>query len=181
MTAGDQEALIARLERRLARERQAREEAERIAERTTRELYNRVQELEAARAESSRAAEELVRVSTPVLPIARGVIGIPIIGRLNERRRERVRNIVLDAAARLEPRVVILELSGALLTTPEDALHIAALTRGIKLLGVFAMLAAVRPELAEALADARLPSHVRSFAGLAQAIAAADALVRVGG
>jgi two-component system sensor histidine kinase/response regulator len=50
-------AVLARLERRLDRERRTREEAEGIAERATRELYDRVQELERAREDLVEAKE----------------------------------------------------------------------------------------------------------------------------
>ena len=46
-TAGEDESEVARLRRRLARERQARHEAEGIAERTTRDLYDREQSFRA--------------------------------------------------------------------------------------------------------------------------------------
>jgi len=53
----DPEARVLRLERQLARERRAREEAEAIAERATRDLYEQVKELQGARGELVEAKE----------------------------------------------------------------------------------------------------------------------------
>jgi two-component system sensor histidine kinase/response regulator len=54
---------IQQLEKRLERERRAREEAENIAERATRDLYERVQELERIRVQLSEAKEQAERAN----------------------------------------------------------------------------------------------------------------------
>ncbi|MFM9081942.1 MAG: response regulator, partial [Opitutaceae bacterium] len=54
---------IQQLEKRLERERRAREEAENIAERATRDLYERVQELERIRVQLSEAKEQADRAN----------------------------------------------------------------------------------------------------------------------
>jgi signal transduction histidine kinase/DNA-binding response OmpR family regulator len=62
-TPADPSAIIARLERQLARERRAREEAEAIAERSTRDLYLQVQTLEQTRRDLLAAKESAERAS----------------------------------------------------------------------------------------------------------------------
>ena len=59
----DPSAIIARLERQLARERRAREEAEAIAERSTRDLYLQVQALEQTRRDLLAAKDAAERAS----------------------------------------------------------------------------------------------------------------------
>ena len=54
---------IQQLEKRLERERRAREEAENIAERATRDLYERIQELERIRVQLSEAKEQADRAN----------------------------------------------------------------------------------------------------------------------
>lgn len=54
---------IQQLEKRLGRERRAREEAENIAERATRDLYERIQELERIRVQLSEAKEQADRAN----------------------------------------------------------------------------------------------------------------------
>jgi two-component system sensor histidine kinase/response regulator len=63
-TPADPSAIIARLERQLARERRAREEAEAIAERSTRDLYLQVQTLEQTRRDLLTAKEAAERASS---------------------------------------------------------------------------------------------------------------------
>lgn len=59
----DPRVRIQQLEQRVARQRRALEEAENIAERATRDLYERIQELERIRVQLSEAKEQAERAN----------------------------------------------------------------------------------------------------------------------
>lgn len=159
---------LERLQRRAERERSARLEAERIAERSTRRLSDLVDELEQSRAELRRHVAEL---RTPMLRTWPGVLTVPIVGRFTLERAHEFRETILSAAAGDRARIVILEGS-ALGEIDRDALlTLGGAARALELIGcevVFSGLPSHVARLPEA--HEMLAAKVRVFAVQADAI-----------
>jgi rsbT co-antagonist protein RsbR len=123
-----------------------------------------------------RALREL---STPILRIGKGVLALPIIGRLDEARAAQMTEALLHAIVATRSRVAVLDMTGAHagaddLTTIRLLLSTAS---AVTLLGSRCFLCGISPEAASRIAAASpsLP-HARPFATLEDALRAAAAL-----
>jgi anti-anti-sigma regulatory factor len=135
--------------RRAAREREARLAAEEIGERATRELYDRVLELEATR----RRLEELVReLGVPVMHTWPGVLTFPIVGSMSRERSAQLRGVVLAEVRAERAKVIILEMS-ALGSIDTAALRgLLDLAQNVRLMGCRTLLSGVRSDTSVAIA-----------------------------
>jgi PAS domain S-box-containing protein len=130
----------------------------------------------AVRDEVIRAqAALLAELSAPILPVAQGVLVLPLIGRISAERAQQVIEALGDAVASRQARIAILDITGV----PEvdadvgDALLRAA--RMAELLGAQVMLTGVRPEVARRLVEigadlGGLATHGTLEQGIARAL-----------
>ncbi|HRI69760.1 MAG TPA: STAS domain-containing protein [Polyangium sp.] len=96
-------------------------------------------------------AEEIMELSARVLPLSRGVLLLPLVGRLDGPRAERIMEVLLGAVTEQSARVVLLDVT-ALPTVDEGvAMHIVRAASAVRLLGATAVLVGVRPSLAQAI------------------------------
>lgn len=97
-----------------------------------------------------RALEEM---STPLIPVAHGVLVMPLIGSVDPARAERIIEVLLAGVAAQRARAVIIDITGvrAIDTAVADGLLRAA--RSVKLLGADAILTGVGPTVAQTLVD----------------------------
>lgn len=146
-----------RLERRLARERQARQEAERIGERATRELYAAVRALEAKNLALDEArtalAAELTQLSMPILRTWPGVLTFAIVGGMNEVTVAAFHERVLASTVDERARVVIFDASAWSAPSPDVAEGIARIVDAVRLLGARPLLCGLGAEAAARLVD----------------------------
>jgi rsbT co-antagonist protein RsbR len=123
-----------------------------------------------------RALREL---STPILRIGKGVLALPIIGRLDEARAAQMTEALLHAIVATRSRVAVLDMTGAD-AGADDLTSIRLLlstASAVTLLGSRCFLCGISPEAASRIAAASpdLP-HARPFATLEDALRAAAAL-----
>jgi PAS domain S-box-containing protein len=114
----------------------------------TEERNKRLQE------EMLRAREETLRsISTPLMPIADGVLVVPLVGEMTRERAEQLIETLLSGVASQRARLTILDMTGMPQTGPDviDALLRAA--RGVRLLGAEIILTGIRPSVAQALVE----------------------------
>jgi rsbT co-antagonist protein RsbR len=116
---------------------------------------------EVRRSERERAAlqqrviasqqQALAEMSTPLIPVAHGVLVMPLIGKVDPDRAERIMEVLLAGVAAQRARAVILDITGvrAIDTTVADSLLRAA--RSVELLGAEAILTGVGPTIAQTL------------------------------
>jgi rsbT co-antagonist protein RsbR len=97
--------------------------------------------------------QALAEMSTPLIPVAHGVLVMPLIGSIDPARAERIMEVLLAGVAAQRARAVILDVTGvrAIDTTVADSLLRAA--RSVKLLGAEAILTGVGPIIARTLVD----------------------------
>lgn len=112
-----------------------------------------------AEIENRRLQEEMLRVqgetlralSMPLIPIADGVLAMPLIGAMDQHRARQIIETMLRGVATQRARIAILDLTGV---PTADAAAVDALVqtaRAVRLLGADVVLSGIRPELAHAL------------------------------
>lgn len=97
--------------------------------------------------------ESLLALSTPLVPISDDLLAMTLVGRLDERRADRVLTTLLEGVSEARARVVILDVTGVpdLDGRTADALIRAA--RAVSLLGAEVVLTGIRPEVARMLVE----------------------------
>ncbi|XXT24205.1 AAA family ATPase [Sorangium sp. So ce429] len=146
--------------------------------------------VERGRAEQARAIlqeeviraqrERLAELSTPLLPIAEGVVVMPLIGTLDADRAAQMQEAALRGAADVSARMVILDITGIRMIDTAVAGTLLRTTAALRLLGAQAVITGVRADVAQTLValgiDLRM---VLTFGTLRSGIA--YALTRAGG
>lgn len=118
-----------------------------------------ITELRRAEAENLRLQEEMLRVheetlralSTPLIPIADGVVAMPLIGAVDRERAQRVMAAMLEGVAARRAKVAILDVTGVPVADDEVASALLRVARAVRLLGAEVVLTGIRPEVAQAL------------------------------
>ena len=96
-------------------------------------------------------ADEILALSTRVLPLHPGVLVCPLLGRLDHERAQVMTATVLAAVVRHGSRVVVLDLSGVPAVDAEMAAHLVGAARAVGLLGARALLVGLGPAVAQAI------------------------------
>ncbi|AKT36874.1 AAA family ATPase [Chondromyces crocatus] len=134
------EEAVARRTAELRRELAAREAAEEARARLTEEIISAQQ-------------ERIAELSAPILPIAEGVVLIPLIGSMDESRAAVVLGAALDGASAWSARVVLLDVTGMKGTGGSVASSLVRTARALALLGAEAVITGMRPEVARELVE----------------------------
>jgi rsbT co-antagonist protein RsbR len=98
-------------------------------------------------------AELIAEMSAQVLPLAHGVLMLPLIGTLDEARSLHVREAVLDGIVRHQARVIILDLTGLRAVDTTPAYRIIQLIEAVKMIGARTVLTGIQPAAAVALTE----------------------------
>jgi len=101
--------------------------------------------------EAQRA--RLAELSTPLIPIAEGIMAVPLVGDVDRERADRVVETLLAGISAAGARVAILDLTGVLEADTDVAEGLVRAAKGLRLLGAQAVLSGVRPELARTLVE----------------------------
>ncbi|MCC6557784.1 MAG: PAS domain-containing protein [Polyangiaceae bacterium] len=137
-----------------------------------------------AEAERDRMREELIRsqaellaeLSTPLVPVAEDVLAMPLVGRIDRARADRVLSVLLEGVGGAGARVAILDVTGVPSVDAEALRALLRAARATRLLGAEMMITGVRPEVARAIcAEGEGLGGVTTCATLRQGIARAMA------
>jgi anti-anti-sigma factor len=120
-----------------------------------------ITQLAHARMENERLQREIIRLqeeslralSTPVLPIAEGVLVMPLVGAIDRSRAELVLCTLLSGITEHRARVVILDITGVPEVDGSTAATLVQAAQAVKLLGAEAVLTGVRPQIARTLVN----------------------------
>lgn len=110
--------------------------------------YKRLQE----HALATQAAT-LAAMSTPLIPISRDTVVMPLIGAIDAGRAERVLETLLEGIRRTRARVAIVDITGVAGMDAQVADCLIRATRAVRLLGADVVLTGIRPEVAQALVE----------------------------
>ncbi|MDI1433879.1 PAS domain S-box protein [Polyangium sorediatum] len=130
-----------------------------------------------AESERARMQEEIIRaqesmleeLETPLLPVAEGVIVMPLIGSVDKRRAARIVDALLAAVSTRAATFAIIDLTG--LRAADQAVMglLCEAVRGARLLGAEVLLTGVRSEVARTMVELELHG-VRTLSTLARGI-----------
>jgi anti-anti-sigma factor len=112
-----------------------------------------------AEQENRRLQDEIIRVqevslralSTPLLPIAEGVVVMPLIGNVDRTRAQRVLETLLDGIVAHAASSVILDVTGVPVVDTEVASALVKTAQAVKLLGAEVILTGIQPRIAQTL------------------------------
>ncbi len=120
---------------------------------------------------------QIIMLSAPILPLAEGILVLPIIGSLSDDRAAHLIENLLDGITRNHSRVVILDVTGMLAVDESATRTLLRAARAAQLLGAKIILVGIRPEVAMAftsmgadLGDIAVKANLTHGFELAQAI-----------
>jgi len=129
-------------------------------------------ELHARVIEAQRYA--LRELSTPLIPIADGVVAMPLIGVIDEPRAEQMMSALLDGVSTHRAETVILDITGVQDVDSRVAGVFIRAAQAVRLLGAQVMLTGVKPSIAATLMKMDLDLRgIRTLGSLQAGIAAA--------
>lgn len=129
----------------------------RIAERTAalnEALHDqalRAQELEAALTAQRELSEQIVNLSSPMIPVRAQVLVVPLIGTLDSLRSTNLLERLLATIEQQHTRVVFLDVTGVPVIDTHAASALLQTAAAARLLGARLKLVGLRPEVAQAL------------------------------
>jgi PAS domain S-box-containing protein len=109
-------------------------------------------EREALQQQLIAAQDEALReLSTPLVPIAAGVIAMPLVGKVDSRRAAQIMAALLDGVVRYRAHSAILDITGVQAVDTAAANALVAAVRACKLLGTRVAITGIRSEVAQTL------------------------------
>jgi rsbT co-antagonist protein RsbR len=105
--------------------------------------------------ESQRAA--LAELSTPLMPVAEGVLVMPLIGAIDRARAQQIQEALLTGIVEQRARTVILDITGVHDVDSQAAEALVRAVEGARLLGAAAILSGISPALAQTLTELGVP------------------------
>lgn len=98
--------------------------------------------------------EAMIReLSSPMIPLAEGVVALPIIGTIDHARAGQILQTALEGVAQRRARAVILDITGVKHIDGEVAHALLQTTRAVRLLGAEVVLTGISAAVAQALVD----------------------------
>jgi PAS domain S-box-containing protein len=127
--------------------------------------------LRSAEARARALSDELLAVSTPCIPIAEGVVVLPLIGRLDRLRSQHaLANLLSDVTTR-RARTVLVDLTGLVDADATFTQLLSQMVSAVRLLGAQIVVSGIRAGLAQALVAGGQPlTDVPTFATLQQGV-----------
>jgi rsbT co-antagonist protein RsbR len=115
------------------------------------ELQQTLGDLSASSREREQLSQSMRELSTPVLPIFKGILVMPLIGVIDTQRAVLLTQALLSATERYHAAMVILDVTGVPLIDTAVARGLLQAAQAIRLLGAQTILVGLRPELAQTI------------------------------
>lgn len=109
------------------------------------------QELQQRIIEAQRAA--LRELSTPLLPLAQGVLAMPLLGTIDSNRAQQVMETLLEGVNIHQAHTAILDITGVQMVDTQVANALIHTAQAVKLLGAQVILTGIRPAMAQTLVN----------------------------
>jgi anti-anti-sigma regulatory factor len=114
----------------------------------------------------------LEEVSTPIVPVWRGVLVVPLIGSLDTERMHRATTAALDEVTRTGARACIIDITGARIVDTHAIANLSNLVSSLKLIGAEAIVTGVTAQAARSLISLGVDfAGMRTHRTLAEALA----------
>lgn len=96
-------------------------------------------------------ADEILRLSTQVLPVHRGILLFPLVGTIDAARASAILQVVLGTVSKLGAKVVLIDVSGVPVLDVEAAAHLSRTAQALRLIGARALMVGTSPEVARTM------------------------------
>ena len=126
-----------------------------------------------AHEENKRNQKIITELSSPVVPLQKGMAILPLIGEFDYERSEHIMNDVIPKIAELKIKNLIIDFSGIATIDAEIASRIFNVNKVLGLIGIKTMLTGIRPDLAINVISAGIDmSSLNTYGSVQQAILA---------
>ena len=98
-----------------------------------------------------RQQNEMFELSTPVVELWRGVLGLPLIGTLDSKRTQIVMETLLTRIAETQSGVAIIDITGVPTVDTLTAQHLLKAVSAIRLMGSECIISGIRPQIAQTI------------------------------
>jgi len=96
--------------------------------------------------------EAVIReLATPIMPIYRGIVVLPLVGTIDTRRAQQIMQTMLTSIASYQASVVIMDITGVPVMDTGVANHLLQVARAARLLGSEVIIVGIRPEVAQTI------------------------------
>jgi len=129
---------------------------ERLAHQSARIVMNAysdqtIEQLQEASATQAQLREAIQELSTPIIPVYNGVLVLPLVGRIDNARAQNITEGLLEAIAREQAELVLLDITGVAVVDTGVANHLMQTARAASLLGSQVVLVGISAEVAQTL------------------------------
>lgn len=113
-------------------------------------------------------------LAAPVLPVWKGVLTVPLVGRIDEQRAQQIMMTILHQVSQQRTQIVIVDITGVATMDTTVVAYLARLAQSTQLLGARCFLSGVQQAVAMTLVTTgAMLGNVRTFASLQAALAVA--------
>lgn len=121
-----------------------------------------------------RQQKEMFELSTPVVELWQGILGLPIIGTLDSKRSQLVMETLLKRVAETQAGMAVIDITGVPVMDTLTAQHLLKTVTATRLMGADCIISGVRPQIAQTLVHLGIDlGDVTTKATLAGALAVA--------
>jgi rsbT co-antagonist protein RsbR len=110
-----------------------------------------IDDLQEASANQERLREAVQELSTPIIPVYSGVLVLPLVGRIDSARAQNITETLLEAIAREQADLVLLDITGVSVVDTSVANHLLQTAHAASLLGSQVVLVGISAEVAQTL------------------------------
>jgi anti-anti-sigma factor len=110
-----------------------------------------IERLREASATQERLREAIQELSIPIIPLYNGVLVVPLVGRVDSGRAQALTEALLEAIAREQAEIVLLDITGVAVVDTNVANHLMQTSRAASLLGSQVVLVGISAEVAQTL------------------------------
>lgn len=123
------------------------------------ELQRALTDLKTASEEQETLQEQIIaaqgsairRLSSPIIPIAEGIVVVPLVGAIDAQRAEQMLERLLQGVSENRTQTVIIDVTGVDVIEPQIASMFGQIAQAVRLLGARVVLTGIRPQAAQAL------------------------------
>jgi len=110
-----------------------------------------IDRLREASATQERLREAIQELSNPIIPVYNGVLVVPLVGRVDSSRAQALTEALLEAIAREQAEMVLLDITGVAVVDTSVANHLMQTARAARMLGSQVVLVGISAEVAQTL------------------------------
>src|SRR5207302_631596 len=120
-----------------------------------------------------RQQSEMFQLSSPVVELWQGILGLPIIGNFDSKRTQLVMETLLKRLADTQSEVAIIDITRVPTVDTLTAQHLLKSVSAARLMGADCIISGIRPQIAQTMVHLGVELNVVSKATLADAFAVA--------